>query len=276
MSKKIILVTVILMMTQAFRISIAAPQNYVLSFSWQNAFCSSVSGRKQECATLESTAHAAQYLSLHGVWPKRQYCDVPTEQIRLDKKRRWKQLPALNLSDKLRTRLERVMPGTASALERHEWVKHGSCSGVSAETYFQKGLDLTAAINRSGLGVWLNKKIGKRVLLSDLQAQIGSSFGAIPEGSVEFLCYQGKSRSGHSGAHGNRQNKKSLIASAQESSAQKSSAQVEQALIELRVFVSSNDFNDIALEAKHLAPNPARNPSRAKCLDGEIKILEDF
>lgn len=276
MSRKIILVTVILVMTQAFRISIAAPQNYVLSFSWQNAFCSSVSGRKTECAALQSTAQAAQYLSLHGVWPKRQYCDVPAEQIGLDKKRRWKQLPALNLSDKLRARLERDMPGTASGLERHEWVKHGSCSGVSAEAYFQKGVDLTAAINRSGLGVWLNKKVGKRVALSDLQAQIASSFGVVPESSVEFLCYKSTSRSGHFGAFGNRQNKKSLIDSVQESLAQKSSEQAEQALIELRVFVRSNDFNDIALDAKHLAANPARNPSRARCVDGTIKILEDF
>ena len=38
------------------------------------------------------------------------------------------------------------MPGIASCLDRHEWIKHGTCSGLDADCYFADTLRLAAAV----------------------------------------------------------------------------------------------------------------------------------
>ena len=55
------------------------------------------------------------------------------------------------------------MPGTRSALHRHEWLKHGTCYGDTAEEYFADALQLMAELNASPVRALLAARIGGRV-----------------------------------------------------------------------------------------------------------------
>ena len=103
--------------------------SYVLSVSWQPAFCETKRD-KPECATETPNRFDATHFTLHGLWPqprRNAYCDVPPEMSLADKDGDWDRLPEPKLSDATRQRLAQVMPGTQSNLERHEWIKHGTC-----------------------------------------------------------------------------------------------------------------------------------------------------
>ena len=102
---------------------------YVLSVSWQPAFCETKRD-KPECATKSPDHFEATHFTLHGLWPqprRNAYCDVPAEIRLADKNGDWDELPEPKLSDATRQKLDQVMPGAQSNLDRHEWIKHGTC-----------------------------------------------------------------------------------------------------------------------------------------------------
>ncbi len=161
-------------------------QGYVVSFSWESTFCRTHS-KDPECRDFSPTRYDASKLSLHGVWPDPlEYCGVPRNQVILDKNSKWDQLPEVSLSDSLRARLMRDMPGMASHLERHEWIKHGTCTGATPEAYFQKAVDLADGLNATALSAFIAQN--RTTKLSDLIAQIQASYGPAAVSSVFFIC----------------------------------------------------------------------------------------
>jgi len=44
------------------------------------------------------------------------------------------------------------MPGLGEHLDRHEWAKHGTCSGLSPDAYFALGEALDEQVNQLGIG----------------------------------------------------------------------------------------------------------------------------
>ena len=99
------------------------------------------------------------HFTLHGLWPRprrKQYCNVSQALIDADEKGDWQALPAVGLSTETRTRLDVVMPGTQSFLDRHEWIKHGTCySGSDADTYFREAVSLIDEVNHWPSRHWL-------------------------------------------------------------------------------------------------------------------------
>lgn len=93
---------------------------YALTLSWSPTFCTSRAGRKsrQQCGQNRRFAFV-----VHGLWPQHnrgwpQYC----------------RQKAPYLSKKLLRSLYDIMP--SKRLIIHEWKKHGTCSGLDAQTYF--------------------------------------------------------------------------------------------------------------------------------------------
>ena len=85
--------------------------------------------------------------------------------------------------------LDLAMPGTQSLLERHEWIKHGTCyPGANPETYFKDALRLTAAINASPVQAFLSANIGKTVKGKDLRAKFDEGFGPGAGDRVRLAC----------------------------------------------------------------------------------------
>ena len=94
---------------------------YLLSLSWSPQYCSSPAGARDKT----QCGGQRQYeFILHGLWP--QY------------DRGWPQFCATSqtLSNALVEKMMDIMP--SRRLIRHEWDKHGVCTGLSAAEYFGK------------------------------------------------------------------------------------------------------------------------------------------
>lgn len=169
--------------------------SYVFSLEWTAAFCEGKSGLP-ECTSMTSGRFDANNLALHGLWPDKNndsshsygYCGVDAKTQSLDRGATWCQMPALNLSGAVMSRITTAMPGTASCLQNHEWYKHGSCSGFSPDEYFTQAAALVEAVSASNFGRFLTARVGQTVNAADLLSAFESDFGAGSRSYVSLSC----------------------------------------------------------------------------------------
>ncbi|MCC0029935.1 MAG: hypothetical protein H6891_06615 [Brucellaceae bacterium] len=140
--------------------------DYVLAASWQPGFCetrpSQARMREPDAAAFRCDAFrparaVAAAVLQHLLQRSGGRCP-PT------RAGRWDDLPALTLEPQTRAALDEVMPGTQSNLQRHEWIKHGTCHGGTAEDYFGDSIRLMAALNASGVQDLFEASIGTEAL----------------------------------------------------------------------------------------------------------------
>ncbi len=171
--------------------SLAKDSFALLAVSWQPAFCEQ-RPKRPECASQRANRYDATHFSLHGLWPgprSNSYCNVSSTLIATDKKGRWGSLPDLNLDASLLSRLNQVMPGTRSFLQRHEWVKHGSChENGSANGYYEDSLRLMKALNASGVARLFADNIGNRLKASEIRAAFDKEFGMGTGKRIRIKC----------------------------------------------------------------------------------------
>ena len=144
----------------------------LLAVSWQPAFCESHPG-KRECARQTG----ALAFTLHGLWPQPEtlaYCDVDATEAAIDRRGRWDLLPAVEVDEATRAALDQAMPGAQSMLDRHEWIKHGTCYSRTAEEYFDEALRLLAELNASVVRELVVSRIGRTVRLDEVRASFDS------------------------------------------------------------------------------------------------------
>ena len=164
--------------------------SYLLALSWQPSFCET-HGKKKECRTQTTNRYDANHLSLHGLWPQPRsntYCGVSSTDKGIDRNKRWHLLEPVKLSQKTATELAFIMPAVMSNLQRHEWIKHGTCYGADAETYYADSISLTKQINESIVGKLFNKGVGKRVTLKQVRAHFDKAFGKGAGSKVDMRC----------------------------------------------------------------------------------------
>lgn len=169
---------------------------YLLSLSLAPAFCEDAIGNRRvphQCRDVELADFQRQPLTLHGLWPNRAsgghpfYCNGERDRGGMCDQTR------VNLPAALSAKLDAVMPGTADCLERHEWAKHGSCSGLEMAGYFGESINLVQRANRA-LGAVLASHAGREVGLDTLRAELKRRDPALLE-SVVFDCRTPRSRS---------------------------------------------------------------------------------
>ena len=168
----------------------APPPEYVLAVTWQPAFCERYAG-KPECAAVTPEGFAASNLTLHGLWPQprsREYCGVDEALRELDRSGAWRRLPPLELTPATREALDQAMPGTRSALDRHEWLRHGTCYGAGQEEYVLATLHLLAQLNASGVRDLLAERIGGELSARQLEQAFDRSFGPSTGRRVAMAC----------------------------------------------------------------------------------------
>ncbi len=166
----------------------AQKPDYILAVSWQPAFCEGKPD-KVECETQRPDRFDATHFTLHGLWPKKSYCNVAAEIIAIDKDDRWTALPEPELADATRSTLSQVMPGTMSLLERHEWIKHGTCfPGGQADAYFSRSLALMSQLNSSKVRELFAAHIGEEITRDQLKAAFDETFGDGAADRVRVAC----------------------------------------------------------------------------------------
>lgn len=158
----------------------------VLALNWLPAFCETRPSAR-ECRR----PPAAGRLSVHGLWPQpggRTYCGVPDDLVALDEAGRWRDLPPVELTPTTRDRLSTAMPGTASFLDRHEWLKHGTCHGGGPEGYFTDLLWIADAVNASPVGDLFADRAGQELDARSIRAAFDAAFGSGAGSRVEVHC----------------------------------------------------------------------------------------
>jgi len=164
--------------------------HYLLALSWQPSFCE-IHRKKAECKTLTSNRFDARHLVLHGLWPQPRnnaYCGVSSKDKTIDRKGRWHLLKPLELETTVAKELAKVMPGMASNLQRHEWIKHGTCYGKNANDYYVDALALTGEVNASSVGELLRDHIGKKITNQQIRQRFDQAFGKGSGDKVNLRC----------------------------------------------------------------------------------------
>jgi len=164
---------------------------YVLALSWQPAFCETRPD-KTECVSGDKNGFGARNFVLHGLWPsvrknsgdKYEYCNVSEKGMR----RNWCDLPALKLSEAVRNRLSTFMPGSASCLQRHEWYKHGICSGLSADEYYALADKLVRMVSETKFSKFISANIGRYVRRNAVLKAFEKEFGKGSSSFLELKC----------------------------------------------------------------------------------------
>lgn len=168
--------------------SASRPAQYVLAISWEPGFCTGKPD-KPECSSETPARFDASHFTLHGLWPDpNEYCGVEPADIAADKAGHWSALPEIDLDPKTRAHLDQGMPGTQSELERHEWIKHGTCSGVSAIDYFGRALTFLDAVNASPVQALFAANIGKSITLDAIRAAFDQGFGPHSGYRIRLAC----------------------------------------------------------------------------------------
>jgi ribonuclease T2 len=165
---------------------------YVLAISWQPAFCETRPNRP-ECVSQTKTRFDSGNFALHGLWPQprsRDYCGVDASTVEIDENGDWADLPKPELSAELRKELDRAMPSTQSALDRHEWVKHGTCYDADVEEYFQDSVDLLGAINVSEVRKLFSDAVGEELTQEEVRAAFNAAFGEGAGERVRLACVE--------------------------------------------------------------------------------------
>ncbi len=161
---------------------------YLLALSVAPAFCEDRPERSRkfaQCRQRDARAFQSMPLTLHGLWPNRldrrhpAFCGA-------DSSGAFCRLPAIRLPADERVRLGRAMPGAADCLDRYQWAKHGSCSGLREADYFAVSSALTERVNHA-LGPVLAANMGREVNLDSLRAALKKSDPALLE-AVTFDC----------------------------------------------------------------------------------------
>jgi len=161
---------------------------YLLALSVAPAFCEDEPQRKRtfaQCQALSATGFRSLPLTLHGLWPNRADRKHPTY-CGGESGGAFCSLPPLRLPPQTRARLGQVMPATADCLDRYQWAKHGSCSGLAEAEYFAASTTLTERVNRA-IGGEIARHMGREVSLAFLREALAKADPALKD-AVTFDC----------------------------------------------------------------------------------------
>lgn len=186
--------------------SVSADDSYLLALTWLPGFCAvGDHGTSLEC---KSAAGTVPHLVLHGLWPdwdvngdgRRDAADdfcltddalrrsIIARDAKAAQDGNWLALPAVQLSAASSHDLDGVMPGRASALDRHEWWKHGTCSGLGPDDYFATAILLDREVERGSLARAIVAQAGNTIARDALLAAFATDFGARTANALTLVC----------------------------------------------------------------------------------------
>lgn len=142
---------------------------YLLSLSIAPSFCalSPANQAHRECEDLTEDDFQRTPLTIHGLWPNRAGVSVNLQPHDCEG-------PPFAVSEPVQAALRRYMPG-GPGLERYEWRKHGTCSGLPPDVYFATVARLGERANGTiGVAMRDNGMLGNVMRIADLLAAVAA------------------------------------------------------------------------------------------------------
>lgn len=142
---------------------------YLLALSWSPQYCSSPAGERDKI----QCAGSRQYnFVLHGLWPQYnsgspQYCAT-------------KHLLSNAMADKMLD----IMP--SPRLIRHEWGRHGVCSGLTAPEYFAKARNAFTSIKIPQS--MQSPRNARTVAPAKIRDEIAAANAGMPRDAITVRC----------------------------------------------------------------------------------------
>lgn len=170
--------------------------SYVLAVTWHAGFCLAHE-KNAGCKGVANDVYARENFTLHGLWPNKigcqqnyAFCDAGSNNAG-----KLCSLPPVGgLSKGAAENLHRVMPSAreGGCLDRHEWWKHGTCSGVNEDAYFTLSISLLDKFNASDFVTdFVRNNLGKAVSRRDFFQRLDQSFGLGAHDHVLMKCGKG-------------------------------------------------------------------------------------
>lgn len=167
---------------------------YLLALTWLPSFCCGHPG-KDECKALGGS-FGATHVTLHGLWPN--YSDEESQRRGEDYPSFCGRYQACDRRDPpgwcapdpstIPAEMSQYGPGyvnNGNFLAKHEWPKHGSCTGLEPGRYFAAALQAMLDLpGDRGTPSALSSHVGQEVPVEDLRASFG------PPKSVLLSCDQ--------------------------------------------------------------------------------------
>lgn len=144
---------------------------YLLSLSWAPNYCADHPGdNSSECRTGNHTAFV-----LHGLWPSSNSGAQPMSCA-----------PARPVAADTVRRMLNFFP--SRGLIQHEWEKHGTCSGLSAQEYFGKAEKAFTAVKLPAR--YRNLDHTQQIATSDVERDFAAENNA-PKDAFRLSCHAG-------------------------------------------------------------------------------------
>jgi len=180
---------------------VAAFDHYTLALTWHPGFCVTRRSPPRECREPRLREAAGEGFVLHGLWPSRpeRFAEAGVS------RRQWRAEGCFGESPRpdggfcrahapfqlpgaLAARLDRMMPGRASCLDRHEYAKHAACLAIAPTDYFTTALELLTAVNASAFADFVVFHQGGAVARNDLIAAFEAAFGEGRGRALQLVC----------------------------------------------------------------------------------------
>ncbi|ODN41819.1 T2 family ribonuclease [Piscirickettsia litoralis] len=116
---------------------------YAFAQTWLPEFCVQ-NPQKDSCKNLPTASTTAIKLTIHGLWPNYDeggypsYCSNSPGCSAGQKAKDCK----IDINSSTESQLNTYMPGGSGGFWQYEWEKHGTCSALDQDTYFQEALKL--------------------------------------------------------------------------------------------------------------------------------------
>jgi ribonuclease T2 len=143
---------------------------YVLSLSWSPEHCAEKPGGPDDsqCGTGRYYAFV-----VHGLWPQYDNGGYPQTCS-----------TANRLSDDVVQRTLDIMP--SEDLVRHEWQKHGTCSGLSADAYFERARQAFQRVIIPDR--YRDPETPLRVTAASVRSEFIAGNASLPENGIFIFC----------------------------------------------------------------------------------------
>lgn len=101
-------------------------------------------------------------------------------------------LPPLRLGAELAQALADIMPGVATCADRAYWSRHGACSMLSPQRYFDRAVARARDMQRTLLNAAIAGSVGQHIAREALADAFRQQFGPDSEVSLQLVCARSK------------------------------------------------------------------------------------